>query len=183
MLSDPQQQLPSPHIVTIAMKLDVGKWQGSVITQPVLTTFSTSHSHTASTGKYILNGPQSNNLFFCSAIISLALPVAMCSPYTLWRCFVLLPSAFSCFREKDTKSEEGGSQKEGSGIQTKDQRSSRNKQTNKTKTKIKKGKEKMCCTNGSETWELMFERNTMTLSMQGVQRGIGMLLWKSKAPF
>jgi len=29
----------------------------------------------------------------------------------------------------------------------------------------------------------MFERNTTTLSTQGLQQGIGMLLWKSPAPF
>lgn len=122
MLSDPQQQLSLLHIVTIAMRLDVGKRQGPVITQPALTALSTSHSHPVSTDKYILNRPKSNNLLFCNAIILLALPVAMCSPYTLWRCFVLFPSDFSCFREKDEKSEEEGSQKGGSRTQTKDQR-------------------------------------------------------------
>lgn len=130
------------------------------------------YANTSSTGPKVIIWPSAMSSFHQRS------QLAVCSPYTLWRCFVLFPGAFSCFREKEEKSEERGSQKGGSGTQTSNIRD--DQETNKPK---QKGKEKMCYTNGSKTWKLMFERSMMIFSMQGLQQGIGMLLWKSRAPF
>lgn len=98
---------------------------------PGLTAFSTIQPLSSSLNTQILNGPKTNNLPFCNVIVSPALPLAVCSPYTPWRCFVLFPSDFSCFREKEEKSEGRESRKGDSGTQTSNIRDEQ--ETNKKK--------------------------------------------------
>jgi len=98
---------------------------------PGLTAFSTSRSHPASIRKHILNGPKSNNLPFCNVIISLALPVAVCSPRAPWGCFVLFPSEFSCFREKEKQGAGGGEGEGDSGTPTSNIRDNQEKKKKK----------------------------------------------------
>lgn len=162
------------------MKLDAGKWQGSVITQPrpdslqhhPAALIQPQYANTSSTGPKLIICPSAMSSFCrrshqqCAALT----PRGDALFYS--------PATFRALGKRKRKARKGGARKE--TVVPKLQIS----EMSKKQTKRKKGKGKnICYTNGSKTWELMFERNTTTLSMKGLQQGIGMLLWKSQAPF
>lgn len=99
MLSNPQRPLSSPRIVTIAMKLNAGKWQGvchhsALAWQPSapVALIQPQYTNRSSAGPKVIICPSTMSSF------PLAHPVAVCSPYSPWRWFCFIPE---CFREKE----------------------------------------------------------------------------------